>query len=269
MTDQPFQPGQPVPPVQGWGVFWGNAEETVQTAAPFQTQPSQEPEFTITHEDLVPEVIPTQETMPIQEETSPFDGYTIPQDIPVVKETKEIIPEEPVIEEPVTKQTVSEEAPKEVKSENVSDTQQKYTQLLTNVSRLYSLLKRKEGEFVEVIGANNDTISLLYQFGVNDQNEVFIKRIETKKDDEESSFNELKLALNPETHLFEIFLDEVLLFEESDLLEDAKKKSQVMEKLNKFIFLTESKIKDTEKDLKAKEEEEHERRRLQDIFRNF
>jgi hypothetical protein len=64
-------------------------------------------------------------------------------------------------------------------------------------------------------------------------------------------------------------LDEVLLFEESDILEDNKKKSQVMEKLNKFIFLTESKLKDAQKEIRAKQEEEEERKRLQDIFRNF
>jgi hypothetical protein len=60
-----------------------------------------------------------------------------------------------------------------------------------------------------------------------------------------------------------------LLFEESDLLDDNKKKSQVMEKVNKLIFLTESKLKDAQKELKAKKEEEEERKRLQDIFRNF
>ncbi|HCY21730.1 TPA: hypothetical protein DIC40_08015 [Patescibacteria group bacterium] len=60
-----------------------------------------------------------------------------------------------------------------------------------------------------------------------------------------------------------------MLFEESDLIKDTKKKSQVIEKINKLIFLTESKLKDTEKELRAKQEEEEERRRLQDIFRNF
>ncbi|HCB51617.1 TPA: hypothetical protein DEP21_03510 [Patescibacteria group bacterium] len=69
--------------------------------------------------------------------------------------------------------------------------------------------------------------------------------------------------------MLQITLDDVLLYDEDELLEDAKKKSQVIEKLNKLIFLTGEQRKDIEKEAKAKEEEEKERRRLQDIFRNF
>ena len=299
MTDTQFQPGQPTPPTQqGWGVFGGNPEEIIHDPSMFWPL---QVEKTTTEE-------PATEVSP----SSPFDGYVIPQESPIVEQVNAVeeIPEivfptetvieptpvvestpEPVIieekpieepveeplgepvvveEEPLGEPVVVEEEPiEEPLGEPVSDIQQKFANLLDNVSELTSLLRLKDGEILEIIWSNNDKVSVLYQFGLNEQNEVHVKRIETDKEEDETTFNELKLWLNPESHLFEIFLDDVLLFEESDLIKDTKKKSQVIEKINKLIFLTESKLKDTEKELRAKQEEEEERRRLQDIFRNF
>jgi len=62
----------------------------------------------------------------------------------------------------------------------------------------------------------------------------------------------------------------VLLFDEIEHLQnDPKKKMQVTEKLNNFIFLLSEHQKKAEKEAKEREEAEQERRRLQDIFRNF
>jgi len=61
-----------------------------------------------------------------------------------------------------------------------------------------------------------------------------------------------------------------LLFDEiQDFTEDQKKKLQVMDKLNKFIFLASEKLRKIEKEIKEREEEERERKKLQEIFRNF
>ena len=59
------------------------------------------------------------------------------------------------------------------------------------------------------------------------------------------------------------------LYQESDSANDQKKKLQVIDKNNKFIFLASEEHKKAEKEIKEKEEEENEKRRLQDIFRNF
>lgn len=172
-------------------------------------------------------------------------------------------------EDNIINQKADEKEIKENNQEKKSDIQDKFSNLLDNVYELNELLNKKDGDLLEIIWSNNDKATVLYQFWINDQKEIHVKRIETDKENEETNFNEIKLWLNPESNLFEIFLDEVLLFEESDILEDNKKKSQVMEKLNKFIFLTESKLKDAQKEIRAKQEEEEERKRLQDIFRNF
>jgi hypothetical protein len=162
-----------------------------------------------------------------------------------------------------------EEDNKEIEKKPVSEIREKFDNLLDNVKEINSLLEIKDWEIFEIIWAKNDKINVLYQFWINDQNEIHVKRVETQKENDETSFNELKFWLNPDSNSFEIFLDDMLLFEENDLFEDNKKKSQVIEKINKLIFLTDSKIKDTEKEIRAKKEEHEERKRLQDIFRNF
>jgi len=80
--------------------------------------------------------------------------------------------------------------------------------------------------------------------------------------------NDLGFAI--EDNSLQVLLDDVLLFDEMEhLQDDPKKKMQVSEKLNKFIFLLSEHQKKMEKEAKEKEEAEQERRRLQDIFRNF
>jgi len=78
------------------------------------------------------------------------------------------------------------------------------------------------------------------------------------------------LGFTIEDNSLQVLLDDVLLFDEMEhLQDDPKKKMQVSEKLNKFIFLLSEHQKKMEKEAKEKEEAEQERRRLQDIFRNF
>lgn len=217
-------------------------------------------------EDIVEE---TQIEDEITIEKDPIEEITIEDETLAEKGSFEEVPVEELIVEDSIEDNELEEDVNDDKTEESSDVQQKFTNLFDNISELNWFLHKKDGEVLEIIWSNSDKLSVLYQFGINDQKEIRVKRIETDKENDENNFNELKLWLNSESNLFEIFLDEVLLFEEDDIMRDSKKKSQVMEKLNKFIFLTESKLKDTQKEMKVKKEEEEERRRLQDIFRNF
>ena len=80
----------------------------------------------------------------------------------------------------------------------------------------------------------------------------------------------MRFMFNEETLSLEVLVNDTLLFDENkDFTEDPKKKMQVMDKLNKFIFLASEKLRKIEKDIKEKEESEMERRKLQEIFRNF
>ena len=99
---------------------------------------------------------------------------------------------------------------------------------------------------------------------------VSVTKVETDKTDEEETTHELNFYLNESGTSLNVNLDEELLFEEEvDLADDVKKRMQVMEKLNKFIFLVTEESKKIEKEIKAKEAEQEEKRKLQDVFRNF
>lgn len=274
MTDQQFQPGQTNPPVQttqSSGVFGGSADAFADTTM-FQavdTKPAfQEPEFTLDHSIFT-------ESIPVSEPVAPIVPEKIETPAPVVEvptvikeEVVEIKPE-PVVQATPIAPIVPTPVTPEVSTEQKSDIRKKFDELVTNISVIARSLKLGTEDLIDVIGADNDKLTTLYQFGINETTNVIIKRIETDKETEESDFNELRFALEPDSKFLQVSLDDVLLFEEDELLEDAKKKSQVMDKLNKFVFLTGEKRKDIEKESKAKEEEERERRRLQDIFRNF
>lgn len=119
------------------------------------------------------------------------------------------------------------------------------------------------------MGADNDTVSITYQFSLLD-NAVLVKKVETEKATGEELINDLGFVNDEERASRQVILDDVLLFDELEhLQDDLKKKMQVTEKLNKFIFLLTEQQKKLEKDAKEREEAEQERKRLQDIFRNF
>lgn len=99
---------------------------------------------------------------------------------------------------------------------------------------------------------------------------LFITKIEQDKDTEEETINELRFTFNEETSSLEVTINDTLLFDEiQDFTEDQKKKLQVVDKLNKFIFLTSEELRKMEKEIKEREEAERERKKLQEIFRNF
>jgi guanylate kinase len=94
--------------------------------------------------------------------------------------------------------------------------------------------------------------------------------METNKEDEEETTHELSFYLSEQGTSLNVNLDEALLFdEEVDFQDDLKKKMQVTDKINKFIFLLSEEARKLEKEIREKEAEEQEKRKLQDIFRNF
>ncbi|MEI6426726.1 MAG: hypothetical protein WCO66_05275, partial [Candidatus Absconditabacteria bacterium] len=198
-----------------------------------------------------------QEQAPVVEETPVAElpiEETLPEEIAVVEET---IPETPVVEEtPV----VAETAP----VVEVSDIRAKYNELANNIT----VLNTGSEEAITIVGSNTDTTHVEYRFTKEDDI-LEVTRIELAKDTDESTENIIAFVADGDEGQIQVFLDDTLLFEEQELVEDAKKKMQVMEKFNKFIFLTAEKLKDVEKARKAQEAELQEKRRLQDIFRNF
>ncbi|MBU0626580.1 hypothetical protein KKH82_04035, partial [Patescibacteria group bacterium] len=147
-----------------------------------------------------------------------------------------------------------------------SDLKKKLDEL---VALAQNLQKLGNEEILEVLGADNDKLSVLYQFSVDEGN-ISITKTETDKISDVESTDNLAFIYDADNASVQILLDDVLLFDEVEhLTEDMKKKMQVTEKFNKFIFLLGEQVKKLEKESKEKEAEEMERRRLQDVFRNF
>lgn len=151
-----------------------------------------------------------------------------------------------------------------------SDIQKKFGELFFTTKKIYEL-KHVEESF-DILWADNDKVFISYKFLLSETSEptLFITKTEQDKTSQEESTNELRFSFNEETSSLEVMVNDILLFDEiSDLAEDQKKKMQVVDKLNKFIFLASEELRKTEQEIKEKEEAENERRRLQDIFRNF
>jgi len=58
------------------------------------------------------------------------------------------------------------------------------------VSNIYKIEKKESEQPLEILGADNDKISILYQITLPD-NDIKITKIETEKETEEETINEL------------------------------------------------------------------------------
>lgn len=155
-----------------------------------------------------------------------------------------------------------------------SDVQKKFGELFFTTKKIYEL-KTKIGfeeEELHIVGADNDKIFIDYTFLLDEITNpmISITKTEQNKETQEEIINQLKWTYNEETSSLEVMINDTVLFNEvEDLVEDPKNKMQVIDKINKFIFLASEELRKIEKILKEKEEEEQERRSLQEIFRNF
>lgn len=155
-----------------------------------------------------------------------------------------------------------------------TDVQKKFGELFFTTKRIHAIkekLWQKEEDF-DILWADNDKLFVSYRFVLDETNDptLVITKTEQDKTTEEETANELRFMFNEEVSSLEVMVNDTLLFDEiQDFTEDQKKKMQVSEKLNKFLFLVSEEQRKLEKEVQIKEEEEREKRKLQDIFRNF
>lgn len=151
-----------------------------------------------------------------------------------------------------------------------TDVQKKFGELFFTTKKIYEL--NHVEEWFDILWADNDKIFVSYKFLLDETSNpmLFITKTEQDKSTEDETSNELRFEFNGETSSLEVTINDTLLFDEiNDFTEDQKKKMQVMDKLNKFIFLASEELRKIEKEIKAKQEAELERKKLQEIFRNF
>ena len=254
---------------------------------PTVTIPKQEEQVSPVVQEPIPSIpIPTNPVPTVQPSSPgiPQVSNTAPIQTPQVQQApiqKIDIPEEedaPVIPQPEPEES---QLPIEEPEEEISlatklqtDVQKKFGELFFTTKKIYELKNKIwiTEETFDILWANNDKVVISYKFLLDETSDpmIFITKIEQDQETEEETINELRFTFNEETSSLEVVINDILLFDEiQDFTEDQKKKLQVIDKLNKFTFLTSEELRKIEKEIKEKEEAERERRKLQEIFRNF
>lgn len=237
-------------------------------------------------EDIVakPEQESREPTLPMDDE-KPIDTI-IPWEEESASEKDESIAQIPPYQEAVdpvsvqeneTDEEAVEEIPAYTQEENAPETNTQQSDLTQKFLEMFRLVKQVEElkwgeESFDVIGGNNEKSQIFYKFFAGDEEYplVSVTKKEIDKIENEETVHELSFYLNEGASALMVNLDEELLFDEDiDLKDDVKKKMQVLEKINKFIFLVTEEAKKIEKEKKEKEAEMEEKRKLQDVFRNF
>ncbi len=124
----------------------------------------------------------------------------------------------------------------------------------------------------DILGANNDKLEITYNFFVGDENYplLLITKTELDKEDDEQDQHELSFYLNEEKTRLNITIDDTILFSQDTLdKNDIKTSMQITDKINKFQFLLNEELRKIEKQQQEKNAQEQERKKLQDVFRNF
>lgn len=252
------------------------------------------------HFDPIPEIETVQPvSAPVVQPVAPIQQVQTPVQaqvaapvvsVPVVQPVQQVQPPQiqtPVesIVEPLVEQEMQDiEQKSSIEQSQVTwlldtklqtDVQKKFGDLFFTTKKIYELKEKLwigGEETFDILWADNDKVFISYRFLLDETNEpmLFITKIEQDKETEEETVNELRFTFNEESSSLEVMVNDTLLFDEiQDFTEDQKKKMQVTDKLNKFTFLASEELRKLEKEIKAREEAELERKKLQEIFRNF
>ncbi len=274
------QQGQQWQPIQQW-----TTDDILAWDDIFATTPEAITEDTLTQDDVLEKEYPFEPIPEIEENPSAV-ADEVPEFVPEPPAVPEIEPEPQITEEVVENvadeevQDVADDTIKEPQGDGLldaklqTDVQKKFGELFSTTKKIYQLKERMGivDETFDILWANNDKVFISYRFFIDESESplLFITKIEQDKETEEETTNELKFTFNEEASSLEVTVNDTLLFDEiQDFTEDQRKKLQVVDKINKFNFLASEELRKMEKQIKEKEENEKERRKLQEIFRNF
>ncbi len=146
-----------------------------------------------------------------------------------------------------------------------TDLVNKFEELLRKTKGIYDMMDKKE--WFELLWWNDDRTKTTYNMAIK-ENAITIQKTELNKSDDSKNTNQLEFVLNAES--LNVKIDGEMLYDEvSDLQDNPNKKMQVMEKLNKFIFLVSEEYKKMEKEKAELEAQKEKKNKMKWIFRNF
>ena len=149
-----------------------------------------------------------------------------------------------------------------------TDVQKKFWELQWKTEKIHELVWKDLDVWFDLLWWNDDRQKITYKIS-SWSDYVTIEKNEFNKEDESNLENTLEFVLEEDLEQnmsVSVIVNEVELYDEiKDLQKDSNKKMQVMEKMNKFIFLLDEEYKKIKKYQKEKEE----RNAIKWVFRNF
>ena len=184
-----------------------------------------------------------------------------------------------VVENENMEQSWEQMAALEMESEpkrELSDLMKKYEELFAMGKRILKLenkIWKEEKLAFEILGNNTEKSMITYEISpLRDEHErATLTLIKTEKDfvrNEESQHTLTFSSQETEKNLL-ITVDNQLLYEEEKDLQDPVKAMQVSDKINKFSFLFEQRLRELEEEWEKIKAEKERIKPFRDIFRNF
>jgi len=203
--------------------------------------------------------------------------------VAVVDTKKDAEDEDYDFEDDIDEEEVEEQAPTdEEEKENITiqdyekydpnlfktDLQKKFGELQWKTEKIHELVGKAQDVWFDLLWWNDDRQKTIYKI-VSGSDYVEIEKEELNKEDESTVTNTLEFVLVEDLEqnmTLQLLVNGIELYDEmKDLQSDPNKKMQVLEKMNKFIFLLDEEYKKIQKYKKEKEE----RNAVKWVFRNF
>lgn len=149
-----------------------------------------------------------------------------------------------------------------------TDVQKKFGELQWKSEKIHELVWKDQDVWFDLLWWNDDRQKIIYKI-VSWSDYIEIEKEELNKEDNSTTTNILSFELSEDIEQnmsVQLFVNDIELYDEiKDLQNDPNKKMQVLEKMNKFIFLLDEEYKKIQKYKKEKEE----RNAVKWVFRNF
>jgi len=149
-----------------------------------------------------------------------------------------------------------------------TDVQKKFGELQRKTEKIHDLVWKDQDVWFDLLWWNDDRQKIIYKI-LSGDDYVEIEKEEINKANESTITNILSFELSEDLEQnmsVQLFVNDIELYDEiKDLQNDPNKKMQVLEKMNKFIFLLDEEYKKIQKYKKEKEE----RNAVKWVFRNF
>lgn len=146
----------------------------------------------------------------------------------------------------------------------------KYQELYILVTDCLKLAAYDGNNNFEILGSQTENFRVTYSFSLDAEQHkmIIINKYEEQHKEERRQENTIKMRGDEQHDIFELYVNDILLYDLAYLESEENKQLQVVDKINKFIFLVNEYHKKAVQE-KAQKLAEENRKNMQNVFRNF